>query len=52
MFFVEQHFLSHSIEIADALIGASEIAYGLSLLTGNDKHYKAMADIELVKSFH
>ncbi len=49
MFFVEQHFLSHSIEIADALIGASAIAYGLPLLTGNDKHYKVMGDIEVKK---
>ncbi len=49
MFFVEQHFLSHSIEIADALIGASAIAYGLPLLTGNDKHYKVMSDIEVKK---
>ncbi len=49
MFFVEQHFLSHSIEIADALIGASAIAYGLPLLPGNDKHYKVMGDIEVKK---
>lgn len=49
MFLVEQHFLSHSIEIADALIGASAIAHGLPLLTGNDKHYKVMGDIELKK---
>jgi len=49
MFLVEQHFLSHSIEIADALIGASAIAYGLPLLTGNDKHYKVMGDIEVKK---
>lgn len=49
MFFVERHFLSHSIEIADALIGASALAYGLPLLTGNDKHYKVMSDIEVRK---
>jgi predicted nucleic acid-binding protein len=49
MFFVEQHFLSHSLELADALIGATAIAHGLPLLTGNDKHYKVMAGIELKK---
>lgn len=49
MFFVEQHFLSHSIEIADALIGASAIAYGLPILTGNDKHYKVLGDIQVKK---
>jgi predicted nucleic acid-binding protein len=40
MFFVEQHFLSHSLQLADALIGTSAITYGLPVLTGNDKHYK------------
>ncbi len=49
MFFVEQHFLSHSIEIADALIGASAITHGLPLLTANDKHYKVMDGIEIRK---
>jgi predicted nucleic acid-binding protein len=47
MFFVEQHFLSHSIQLADALIGASAIALGLPILTGNDKHYKAMGGITI-----
>ena len=50
MFFVEQHYLSHSIQLADALIGATAIAYGLPILTGNDKHYKVMKNI-LVKRF-
>ena len=49
MFSVEQHFLSHSLELADALIGATAIAHGLPLITGNDKHYKIMTGIELKK---
>lgn len=49
MFYVEQHFLSHSIQLADALIGATAIAYGLPILTGNDKHYKVMKDIQIKK---
>ena len=49
MFFVEQHFLSHSIQLADALIGATAIAYGLPILTGNDKHYKIFKDIHIKK---
>ncbi len=49
MFFIEQHYLSHSIQLADALIGATAIAYGLPILTGNDKHYKAMKDLQLKK---
>jgi len=47
MFFVEQHFLSNSIVLADALIGASAISNGLKLLTGNIKHYKILKNIEL-----
>ena len=49
MFFVEQHFLSHSIQLADALIGSTAIAYGLPILTGNEKHYKAMGNIKINK---
>lgn len=49
MFYVEQHFLSHSLQLADALIGSTAIAYGLPILTGNDKHYKVMKDLEIKK---
>jgi len=47
MFFVEQHFLSNSIVLADALIGATAISNGLKLLTSNIKHYKILKNIEL-----
>ena len=47
MFYVEQHFLSHSMQLADALIGATAIAYGNPVLTGNNKHYKVLKDIEI-----
>ncbi len=49
MFFVEQHFLSHSIQLADALVGATAIAHGNPILTGNDKHYKVMKNIQIKK---
>ena len=49
MFFVEQNFLSYSIQLADALIGASAVAYGLPIITGNDRHYKVMGDIKIKK---
>jgi hypothetical protein len=49
MFFVEQHYLSHSIQLADSLIGATAIAYGLPILTGNDKHYKVLKNLQLKK---
>ncbi len=47
MFAVEQHFLSHSLQLAEALIGATAIHHGLSLLTGNDKHYTIMQRIQI-----
>ena len=49
MFFVEQHYLSHSLQLADALIGATAISYGVPILTGNDKHYKILKDIQIKK---
>jgi predicted nucleic acid-binding protein len=49
MFYFERHFLSHSMQLADALIGATAIAHGLPILTGNDKHYKAMRDLQIKK---
>lgn len=49
MFYVEQHFLSHSLQLADALIGATALVYGLPILTGNDKHYKVIKDIQIKK---
>jgi predicted nucleic acid-binding protein len=47
MFAVEQHFLSHSMQLADALIGATAINYGLPLVTANDKHYRIMKGIQI-----
>ncbi len=49
MFYVEQHYLSHSVQLADALIGATAVSYGLSLLTGNDKHYKIIKEVDVKK---
>ena len=47
MFAVEQHFLSHSMQLADALIGSTAVVNGLPLLTGNDKHYKIMKGVQI-----
>ena len=49
MFLVEQHYLSHSVQLADALIGATAIHYGLPLVTGNDKHYKIIKGLKIKK---
>ena len=49
MFYVEQHYLSHSLHLADALIGATAVSYGLPILTGNDKHYKFVKHVQIKK---
>ena len=49
MFYVEQHFLSHPIQLADALIAATAAAHGLPIVTGNSKHYTVMKNIEVKK---
>jgi len=49
MFYVERNYLSHSLELADALISATAIVYGLTLSTCNDKHYKVIKELELLR---
>ncbi len=49
MFLVEQYYLSHSLELADAFIAATALTHGLVLATGNLKHYSSLKDIELLK---
>lgn len=49
VFYVEQYFLSHSLRLADALIGATATMNGLTLLTGNQKHYRILPDLVLRK---
>ena len=50
MFLVEQYYLSHSIQLADALVGATAVIYGRPLLTANTKHYTMIKNI-IVKKF-
>ena len=47
LFYVEEYFLSHSMQLADALIGATATEYGLTLVSANDKHYKAINGLDI-----
>jgi hypothetical protein len=47
--YVEQYYLSHSLRLADALIGATATVNGLPLLSGNQKHYRVLPDLVLQK---
>lgn len=50
MFYVEQHYLSHSVELADALIAATSVSTGAPLATGNYKQYSIIKELD-VKRF-
>jgi len=47
LFYVEEYFLSHSMQLADALIGATCTTHGMTLYTANDKHYRVIKDLEI-----
>ena len=47
MFYVEQHYLSNTLELADALIAATAVSTGFPLVTGNHKHYKVVKELDL-----
>ncbi len=49
MFIVEQYYLSHSIQVADAIISATGLVRGLPILTANDKHYRVISSINVKK---
>jgi predicted nucleic acid-binding protein len=39
--------LSHSMRLADALIGATALEHDLILLTANTKHFGAVKDLQV-----
>lgn len=47
MFLVEEFYLSHSLQLADALIGATSLQQGSILMTANDRHYHCINGLEL-----
>ncbi|GHV62706.1 ribonuclease VapC [Spirochaetia bacterium] len=49
MFLVENYSLSHSLELGDAVIASTALENQEILLTGNDKHYKFIPNIQIQK---
>ena len=44
---IESHALSHGIRLADALIAATSVELGLTLITANVRHYRVLPGISL-----
>ena len=49
VFYIQEYALSHAMSLADALIAATAVQMGETLLTANDKHYKFIPNIQCKK---
>ena len=47
--YMEEYALSSSIGMADAMIAATAIEADEQLITGNDKHYKAIKELDVIR---
>lgn len=45
--YVEEHTLASGLRAGDALIAATAVEHGLPLATANNKHFRAIADLDL-----
>ena len=45
--YVEEYTLSHHLQAGDAIIAATAVEYSLPLLTGNQKHFKCINELNL-----
>ena len=46
-YLMEEHFLAHSLQMADALIAATALETGLTLVSANDRHYRCIQGLDL-----
>lgn len=47
MALIDSHSLSNGLQLGDALIAATALEHGLTLLTGNKKHFAKLPGLEL-----
>lgn len=46
--YMEEHVLKSGLRMADALIAATAVESNIALLSGDSRHYRVLADLELV----
>lgn len=46
-YLMEEHFLTHSLQMADALIAATALETGETLISANDRHYRFIPGLDL-----
>ncbi len=44
---VDEHFLSHHLQLADALIAATAIEHKLAIVTSNTKHFRSIKTLRI-----
>ena len=44
---VEEHFLAHHLQLADALIAATAIEHKLAIVTSNTKHFQSVKTLRI-----
>ncbi|MDX1604860.1 MAG: type II toxin-antitoxin system VapC family toxin [Candidatus Competibacterales bacterium] len=47
VFLVEEYTLSHNMQMADALIAATALHLGATLVTANDRHYRHIDGLDI-----
>ena len=47
VYYVERHALAHGMRLADALIAATAVESGSTLMTANVRHYQFLSDLAL-----
>lgn len=51
VFYVQEYALSHSMQLADALIAATAVQNGKTLITANEKYYKFIPTLEMLRFY-
>nr|VFK00754.1 MAG: hypothetical protein BECKLFY1418A_GA0070994_11245 [Candidatus Kentron sp. LFY]VFK23311.1 MAG: hypothetical protein BECKLFY1418C_GA0070996_11395 [Candidatus Kentron sp. LFY] len=45
--YIEEYTLAHAVRVGDAIIAATAVENGMTLCTGNTKHFKAIKELDI-----